>query len=175
MAISKKKRFDVLKRDSFTCQYCGAKTPDVLLEVDNIIPKSKKGSDSIDNLTTACFDCNRGKAANELECIPETLKSKMEAIEAKRKQYLQYKRLLRRQEKLIKDELNEIDEIYNSYFPDYVLSDKFKKASVHKFIKELGIEDVKDAMDRSCCKLDSNKSIKYFCGICWNKIRERNE
>lgn len=175
MALSKKKRFDVLKRDSFTCQYCGAKTPDVLLEVDHIIPKSKNGSDSIDNLVTSCFDCNRGKAANELHCIPETLKIKMEAIEAKRKQYLQYKRLLKKQEKLFNDELNEVDEIYNSYFNEYVLSDRFKKQSVAKFIKAIGVDQVKDAMNRACFKLDSDKSIKYFCGICWNKIKEKNE
>jgi len=175
MAVSKKKRFDVLKRDGFTCQYCGRRTPDVLLEVDHIIPKSKGGPDTIDNLVTACFDCNRGKGATELDCVPDALAQKIKVIEEKRKQYLQYKRLIKKQEKLLKDELNEVDAIYNSYFNGYVLSDNFKKKSVGRFIKAIGLEDVKDAMDKACMKCDSDQAIKYFCGICWNIIKDKDE
>lgn len=36
--LSKTIRFEVLKRDSFACQYCGKKAPDVLLQVDHIHP-----------------------------------------------------------------------------------------------------------------------------------------
>lgn len=36
IAISKRVRFDVFKRDSFKCQYCGKSAPDVILEVDHI-------------------------------------------------------------------------------------------------------------------------------------------
>lgn len=36
--LSKGIRFEVFKRDNFTCQYCGAKAPDVILEVDHINP-----------------------------------------------------------------------------------------------------------------------------------------
>lgn len=64
--ISKKIRFDVLKRDNFTCQYCSAKAPDVTLEVDHITPVCKGGGNNIDNLTTACYSCNRGKSGNLL-------------------------------------------------------------------------------------------------------------
>ncbi|MCK4795228.1 MAG: HNH endonuclease [Desulfobacteraceae bacterium] len=46
-AISKKLRFEVFKRDSFTCQYCGRKSPDVLLEIDHIKPVSKEGKNDI--------------------------------------------------------------------------------------------------------------------------------
>lgn len=60
--LSKKKRFQVLERDKYTCQYCGATIDDgVKLEIDHIIPVSKGGKDGLCNLTTACFDCNRGK------------------------------------------------------------------------------------------------------------------
>lgn len=59
--ITKKVRFAVLQRDNFTCQYCGAHGPGVVLEVDHIIPISKGGTSDMDNLITACFDCNRGK------------------------------------------------------------------------------------------------------------------
>lgn len=60
-AISKGKRFDVFRRDQFTCQYCGAQPPHVVLEVDHIDPVANNGSSDINNLITACFDCNRGK------------------------------------------------------------------------------------------------------------------
>lgn len=42
--ISKKLRFEVFKRDCFTCQYCGEKAPNVKLEVDHIKPVSNYGN-----------------------------------------------------------------------------------------------------------------------------------
>lgn len=42
-SISKKLRFEVFKRDKFTCQYCGRKAPDVVLQIDHISPVSKGG------------------------------------------------------------------------------------------------------------------------------------
>ncbi|MCI0709768.1 MAG: tetratricopeptide repeat protein [Chloroflexi bacterium] len=60
--ISKSLRFDVFQRDNHTCQYCGRTTPDVVLEVDHLIPVSKGGTDDFANLVTSCFDCNRGKS-----------------------------------------------------------------------------------------------------------------
>ena len=64
--ISKKLRFEVFKRDSFTCQYCGKSAPSVVLEVDHIEPVSKGGTNDILNLVTSCFDCNRGKSDKKL-------------------------------------------------------------------------------------------------------------
>lgn len=65
-SLSKKLRFEVFKRDSFTCQYCGGKAPDVLLHVDHIEPVSKGGDDDILNLITSCKACNLGKGARRL-------------------------------------------------------------------------------------------------------------
>lgn len=57
--ISKKLRFEVLKRDDFRCKYCW-KTPWewVKLQIDHIIPVSKWWENEIENLLTACRDCN---------------------------------------------------------------------------------------------------------------------
>jgi len=55
-------RFNVLKRDNFTCQYCGRKAPDVELHIDHIIPWSKVKEHKIENLQVACSDCNLGKS-----------------------------------------------------------------------------------------------------------------
>lgn len=62
--VTPKIRFEVLKRDNFTCQYCGAHGEGVVLEVDHIIPISKGGTSDMGNLSTACFDCNRGKGSD---------------------------------------------------------------------------------------------------------------
>lgn len=66
-AISKKVRFEVFKRDSFTCQYCGAQAPDVVLCVDHINPVAGGGDNDILNLITACEPCNQGKGARRLD------------------------------------------------------------------------------------------------------------
>lgn len=65
-AISLKTRFDVLKRDRFTCQYCGARPPKVEIRVDHINPVAKGGSSKLENLITACFECNAGKRDDEV-------------------------------------------------------------------------------------------------------------
>lgn len=65
-AIGKKKRFEVFKRDSFTCQYCGDAAPDVILHIDHIKPVANGGNNGITNLVTSCIDCNQGKGAREL-------------------------------------------------------------------------------------------------------------
>lgn len=52
--ITKKIRFEVFKRDEFTCTYCGQKPPAVVLEVDHVIPVARGGQDAIENLTTSC-------------------------------------------------------------------------------------------------------------------------
>ncbi len=59
---SNRLRFEVFKRDSFRCKYCGRTSEEVPLEVDHIVPRIKGGKSEIDNLVTACRDCNRGKA-----------------------------------------------------------------------------------------------------------------
>lgn len=62
-AIPKRTRFEVFKRDGFKCQYCGASAPDVLLEIDHIVPVAKCGDSGLLNLITACEGCNAGKSA----------------------------------------------------------------------------------------------------------------
>lgn len=86
--ISKRLRFEVFKRDNFTCQYCSAKPPKVPLEIDHITPVSKGGKNIIDNLLTSCFDCNRGKSNIELSTIPMSIVEKKERLLIAQSQYL---------------------------------------------------------------------------------------
>ncbi len=65
--VGKKTRFEVFKRDSFTCQYCGKAAPEVVLHVDHINPVSNGGDNEIINLVTACQSCNLGKSDRLLD------------------------------------------------------------------------------------------------------------
>lgn len=51
-------RQNIFKRDNFNCQYCGVSRD---LTLDHVIPKSKGGRSSWDNLITACRRCNTQK------------------------------------------------------------------------------------------------------------------
>jgi hypothetical protein len=56
---------EVFKRDNYICQYCGSVGGK--LEADHIIPFSKGGKDSLENLTTSCRKCNRQKRDKSVE------------------------------------------------------------------------------------------------------------
>lgn len=54
-------RQNVFKRDAYTCAYCGD-TDKGSLTLDHVIPQSKGGPNTWDNLVTACKRCNNEKA-----------------------------------------------------------------------------------------------------------------
>ena len=63
--MTNKLREYIKKRDNFTCCNCGNSThvePNLLLEIDHIIPVSKGGLTSEENLQTLCWKCNRAKS-----------------------------------------------------------------------------------------------------------------
>lgn len=76
--LPKRLRFEIFKRDAFTCMYCGRKAPDALLHVDHVNPVSKGGTDDPLNLVTACDQCNLGKS--------DVLLSDTSTLELRRKQ-----------------------------------------------------------------------------------------
>lgn len=63
MAVSRRLRFEILRRDNHTCRYCGSAAPDVKLTVDHVTPVALGGSDDPTNLVTACAACNGGKSS----------------------------------------------------------------------------------------------------------------
>lgn len=55
----------IKERDGYTCRYCSVSLmaePHLLLEVDHIVPLSKGGLSTVDNLQTLCWRCNRSKS-----------------------------------------------------------------------------------------------------------------
>ena len=55
-------RMNVLRRDAFTCQYCGEVQSARELTLDHVLPRSRGGRTTWDNVVTACRDCNGHKA-----------------------------------------------------------------------------------------------------------------
>lgn len=86
--ISQKLRFEVFKRDKFTCQYCGAKAPDVVLQVDHIEAVAAGGGNDILNLLTSCIACNGGKGARALsdDSVVERQRAQLAELEERRQQ-----------------------------------------------------------------------------------------
>ena len=64
--MTSKLRTYIKQRDKYTCCQCGNSTnkePNLLLEVDHIIPIAKGGLTVEDNLQTLCWKCNRSKGS----------------------------------------------------------------------------------------------------------------
>lgn len=130
MALSKSRRFEIFKRDGFTCQYCGRRPDDgmTVLEVDHIHPRAEGGTDDELNLITACKECNAGKRAKLLtEVAPRpdadiaTLALEQEAAEVRR--YLDAKQ---RRDDLFADMADAFDALWHAQMgmerlpPDHV-------------------------------------------------------
>lgn len=78
MAVSKRLRFEILRRDGFKCRYCHA--AEVLLAVDHIKPIALGGSDHPSNLVASCDDCNTGKSSTgSVAAQPELADDEYEA------------------------------------------------------------------------------------------------
>lgn len=56
-------RQNVLARDRYRCQYCGERKPLRQLTFDHVIPRSRGGKTSWENIVTACSECNVKKDA----------------------------------------------------------------------------------------------------------------
>jgi len=171
MTVSKKTRFEVFKRDSFVCAYCGGKPPAVVLEADHIDPKSKGGKDCIDNLITSCFDCNRGKGATPLSSIPPKIEENMALRKEKEEQIKEHRKLLSSIRRRTLRDIKKIEKIYSNSFPGYLFSDSFSQVTIKRFISMIPLHEIEEAMIIACSRgLNEDRTLKYFCGICWRKF-----
>lgn len=170
--VGKKLRFDVFKRDGFVCQYCGAHPPKVVLHVDHIDPVANGGTNHIDNLITACDCCNLGKGARLLSEVPKSLKQKAEEAAEREEQIKGYNDVLMTKMNRIEDEAWEVAAALDGV--DFVDSyNKKNLESIKVFLDRLPFAEViKSAVYANAKKSGGVNRFKYFCGICWTKIRE---
>jgi hypothetical protein len=171
--ITKKIRFEVFKRDSFTCQYCGATPPSATLHIDHINPVSGGGGNHIDNLITACISCNLGKSATPLSSVPKSLKDKAKEVAEREAQISGYNEILTARAGRIEGDAWDVAATLNGV----TRVETFNRAdfeSIKRFIERLPTAEVISAAHSAFAKglYSSNRRFRYFCGICWAKIRE---
>lgn len=173
--LGKKLRFEVFKRDSFTCQYCGRKAPEIILEVDHINPVKEGGTNELMNLITSCIDCNRGKGARKISdsSILKKQINQIEELNIKRQQL----------EMMIewKNGLKDLDnDIYNAafnYWSDIFDSCPLNENGKHKIkilIKKVGLSMVIDEM-KNCSETyyDTFKTEHENSEFIFNKLVSR--
>ena len=178
--LSKAVRFEVFKRDSFKCQYCGASAPDVILEVDHIKPVSKGGTNDLLNLITSCRDCNRGKHDKPLtdRSFVAIQRQQLEDLQERREQItmmLEWREQLANE---IEVEIDAIDKIFDRE-TDWILSDVGRK-NVRKLIRQFGFDEVYEAtviaIDRYYTgdERSWNEAFRKIGGICYNRRKARD-
>ena len=173
--IPKSVRFEVFKRDKFTCQYCGESAPNVILEIDHITPVAKGGNNEIMNLITSCRDCNRGKTDKKLDDNTAVMvqKKQLDVIQERREQLemmLQWRQALSEE---IEIEVDTID----VYFQDNTRwgFSEAGRNDIRKLIKRFGFAEVYDACEiaivRSYHGTDSSWTNAFvkIGGICYNR------
>ena len=177
--IPKSVRFDVFKRDSFKCQYCGRSAPDVILEVDHIVPVAEGGTNDPLNLVTSCRDCNRGKSAKLLSdtTIIDKQRKQLEDMNEMREQtemLIQWKQELLTMSETQVDAIDALIEIITGWS----LSD-IGRRNIKNHIRRFGFENVYSAAEISFYKYYNDDNPDYtfslavnkIGGICYNKAK----
>lgn len=177
MAVSVRTRFEVFKRDNFTCRYCGRKSPEVVLEVDHITPACNGGTDDPINLATSCWECNRGKAGILLSQAMTGEDPHDAAILAleKRRQLDEYNAVIRQDRERRIEEYKDLS--------DYWLTRTCKSYIRNQddnwlfdVLKYIPIEVIRDAMDIAI-KNHKTANFSYVYGIVrrWREEHMSNE
>ncbi len=187
-SLTKKIRFEVLKRDQFTCQYCGAKAPDVLLEVDHIKPVALGGINDILNLITSCQPCNAGKKDRPLSDQSALAKSRTQAQEIQSRKE-QIEMMAAWQSSLVDLQAQQVEaahEIVKKLMPGRILSEESLR-QLRKYINEHGFEPVVSQFrtsfaclgkwkDDGCVDAEAtSKAITHaFKALQWKKLNDSN-
>ena len=180
-AIPKGTRFEGLKRDRFTCQYCGREAPDVILEIDHITPVSKGGDNSILNLVTSCRDCNRGKSNKELSDDTAVKKQKREITDMQERRE-QMEMMIAWHREMMEHTETEVDHI--CYLFDYYTGfsvDEDGRRKIRDLIRRFGFQEVCTSTEISIEKYFKGYAWSFqnafdkIGGICYNRKKKREE
>lgn len=173
MAVSRRLRFEVLRRDNHACRYCGAAAPEAKLTVDHVIPVSLGGPDDATNLVTACVDCNAGKGSS----APDAALVAQVSEDA-----LRWAAAIRLAARTLTEEDDEIDRKIEfvtdhwTYYDDRVcmIPDDYQFTLRAFFRSHLDHNDAVRFIDAAMHKhgLPDAKRWAYFCGCCRRRIQQ---
>lgn len=168
MAIPKRTRFEVLRRDNHTCRYC--RSTDNPLTIDHVTPVSLGGTDDPTNLVAACQDCNAGKASTS----PDE-----RTVENVRDDAVRWAAAMKQAAEVMSDQVSDRDAYVGAFFdawasyrymPDSVIE------TVHRF-HALGLPST--VMADAAFAASHNKGVMdrsaYFAAICWKRLRAMQE
>lgn len=189
MSISVRTRFEVFKRDRFTCAYCGRTPPEVLLQADHVVPRAAGGSDEIHNLITSCQTCNQGKAARLLEegTTPVVGRATVEELQERIDQAKAYMEAVAGLRATLDEQVASVIEAWaRAYgataeeqkdgsfwvFPGYGRWPD--ERSIRRFLRSLPLDRVLEAVDITAARWKSpnDATRRYFYGVCQRMIRE---
>lgn len=186
MAVSKRLRFEVLKRDNHACRYCGGVAPEVRLTVDHVVPKALGGTDDPSNLVAACVDCNAGKSS-----VPPDAP----LVDDVAADTIRWAAAMERAAEIDRQQRSS-DELFFADFIDRMIA-AYESGKGYELPSLDVIEDRQgairtiiqfrdnrlnlDDLEYAICTAMGNKRIRerdiwrYFCGICWRMIEERQD
>lgn len=172
-AVSTRTRFEVFKRDEFTCQYCGRTPPAAVLHIDHVVPVAKGGSNDLDNLVTSCKDCNLGKSDVPLaEVRPRPGADKLLEMREAREQLQAYQDFLL-EERAEREAHAEVLASHIATRLDIELRERNLR-DIAGFMRDLPLADMLDAIDVVERKnLRGYSAWQYLCGVCWTKVKAR--
>jgi hypothetical protein len=173
LTVSKRLKYEVLRRDNHACRYCGGKAPDVELTVDHVIPTALGGSDQPSNLVAACKDCNAGKSASNPD---EPLVSDVDQRSVRWAQALKVATERRAAE--LRNERARTDAFAESWSSWTISGEPLPlpanwRGSITQFLAS-GLSDqfladaVATAMGNT--RVNTSDVWRYFCGVCWREI-----
>lgn len=185
-ALSKRTRFEVFKRDKFSCQYCGGTPPGVVLVVDHILAVSLGGGNEIHNLATACSDCNAGKSNVPLTSCPRTLDQIEEEHRERAEQVKRYNQFMLNERRRRLAGVVRVSTYWCDSLIDCNSADRGKwrvsssrEKSLAYFADNIVEAEMLNFVDLTISRVigatihDDENAWKYFCKVCHNKIREQ--
>lgn len=183
MAVSKRTRYEVLRRDNHACRYCGAMAPDAKLTVDHVMPKALGGSDDPSNLVAACRDCNYGKAST-MPDDPLVADVSQRAVEWG-KAITDYNAAQMSDRRKRAAYVRRFEKAWN----DWTIRDRSGErhrlpkpsdweATIWQFYGlGLPIVELEDAVKIACGNqmVAEDRTFRYMCGVLWNKVNEMHK
>lgn len=190
MSLSARVRFEVLKRDRFTCAYCGKHPPDVLLEVDHVLPRAAGGTDAMENLVTSCHDCNAGKSDRLLEegAAPNVRAGAVEELRERLAQAEEYAKLVGQEAGLLGKQQALVLDYWarafgaKTYEQDgatyWALRHDWEEwpneNSIRLFLRRLPIDEILSAIDIAASRANGRSgdhACRLFYKMCWRRIK----
>lgn len=178
MAVTKRLRYEILRRDNHTCHYCGGTAPDVKLTVDHVTPSALGGSDEPTNLVAACVDCNAGKTSSSPDApLLETVSSDALRWAAAIKQAAEIQQGTVRELNAYCDEFDAKWLLWRCGEHDVPRPADWRRSVEAWKRAGASVDELLDALDRamSNSNVKPDGTWKYTCGIVWARLKERQE